>query len=103
MTMNCETNENTKRYCVYILSCADGSFYTGMTNDLARRLSEHQAGREARWTQRRRPVELAFSLEGLSYRSALKVELYIKSLSRARKKALVKRDQRMLSLVRKRT
>ena len=39
-----------KGYCVYILSCADGSLYTGMTCDLDRRLSEHKAGRGARWT-----------------------------------------------------
>ena len=90
------------RYSVYILSCADGSFYTGMTNDLPRRLAEHRAGRGARWTQRRLPVELVFSLDDLSYRSALEVERYVKSLTRARKEALVEREPRMLALVRKR-
>jgi predicted GIY-YIG superfamily endonuclease len=90
------------RYCVYILSCADGSFYTGMTCDLVRRLAEHRAGRGARWTKRRLPVELVFSLNGLSYRSALEVERYVKSLSRARKEALVKREPRMLALAEKR-
>jgi putative endonuclease len=52
-------------YCVYILSCADDSFYTGITCNLDRRLSEHEGGRGARWTQRRLPVEWVFSLEGL--------------------------------------
>ena len=40
--------DNQRSYCVYILSCADGSFYTGLTCYLARRLTEHQAGRGAR-------------------------------------------------------
>jgi putative endonuclease len=88
--------------CVYILSCADGSLYTGMTLDLERRLSEHRAGRGAQWTRRRRPVKLVFSLNGLSYRAACEVERYIKSLTRGRKEALVARDPKMLALVEKR-
>jgi putative endonuclease len=94
--------EEGKDYCVYILSCADGSLYTGMTLDLDRRLSEHTAGRGAQWTRRRRPVRLVFSLNDLSYRAACEVERYIKSLTRARKKALVARDPKMMSLVGKR-
>jgi putative endonuclease len=89
-------------YCVYILSCTDDSLYTGMTLDLDRRLSEHRAGRGARWTRRHQPVKLVFSLNGLSYRAACEVERYIKSLTRARKEALVARDPKMLSLVEKR-
>ena len=99
--MTDKTRENTERFCVYILSCADGSFYTGMTNDLDRRLAEHRAGRGAQWTARRRPGEPVFSLEGLGYCSACEVERHTKSLSRARKQGLVERDQRMLALVRK--
>ena len=94
--------EEGKDYCVYILSCADDSWYTGMTRDLDRRLSEHKAGRGARWTQRRLPVKLVFSLDNLSYRAACEVERYIKSLTHARKEALVARDPKMLSLVEKR-
>ena len=89
-------------YCVYILSCADDSLYTGMTLDLDRRLLEHRARRGAQWTRRRQPVKLVFSLNGLSYRVACEVERYIKSLTRARKEALVARDPKMLSLVEKR-
>jgi putative endonuclease len=94
--------EEDKSYCVYILSCADDSLYTGLTLDLDRRLSEHRAGRGAQWTRSRRPGELVFSLDGLSYQAACEVERYIKSLSRVRKKALVAREPRMLSLVEKR-
>ena len=94
--------EDETSYCVYILSCADDSLYTGMTNDLARRLAEHDAGRGARWTQRRLPVELVFSLNELNYRAACEVERYVKTLSRARKEALIARDPRILALVAKR-
>jgi len=66
--------EEGKGYRVYILSCADGSLYTGMTLDLDRRLSEHRAGRGAQWTRRRLPVKLVFSLDDLSYRAACEVE-----------------------------
>lgn len=94
--------EEGKGYRVYILSCADGSLYTGMTLDLDRRLSEHRAGRGAQWTRRRRPVRLVFSLDGLGHRAACAVERYIKSLTRARKEALIACDPKMLSLVEKR-
>lgn len=94
--------EEDVNYYVYILSCADDSLYTGMTCDLDRRLVEHQAGRGAQWTSRRLPVELAFSLDGLSYSSAREVESYIKSLSRKRKEALVAREPETLYLVEKR-
>jgi putative endonuclease len=100
--MTSKRTERTQRYSIYILRCADGSFYTGMTADLPRRLAEHRAGRGARWTARRRPVELAFALQGLDYRAAREVERYVKSLGRARKEALVQREARMLALVRKR-
>ena len=91
-----------RRYCVYILRCADDSLYTGMTCGLVRRLGEHQAGRGARWTKRRLPVRLVFSIDRLSFRSALQVERYIKSLTRGRKEALAAGDPSILSLVRKR-
>jgi predicted GIY-YIG superfamily endonuclease len=94
--------EDETSYCVYILFCADDSLYTGMTNDLARRLAEHRAGRGAQWTQRRLPVEVVFSLNGLSYRTACEVERYIKTLPRAKKEALIARDPRILALVEKR-
>ncbi len=94
--------EDKKRYCVYILLCSDDSLYTGMTCDLDHRLSEHRAGRGAQWTRKRRPVGLVFSLGDLSYRSAREVERYIKTLTRARKEALIAHDPKMLSLVERR-
>ena len=91
--------EGDKSYCVYILSCGDDSFYTGITCDLERRLSEHKGGRGAQWTRRRLPVELVFSMGDLTYRSAREVEQYVKSLGRAKKEALIARDPKMVSLV----
>ena len=89
-------------YCIYILACGDGSLYTGMTNNLARRLREHRAGRGAQWTKQRLPVQVAFALDGLAYRSAQAAERYVKSLSRTRKDALVAQKPEMMALLKKR-
>src|SRR5207248_4947126 len=48
-------------WCVYLLRCADGTLYTGITNDLARRLAAHRAGRGARYTRGRSPLTLLHS------------------------------------------
>jgi len=75
-------------YC-YIVECADGTYYTGWTTDPQRRLNEHNAGRGARYTRTRGPVELIY-IEAQSNRStAMKREYAIKKLSRAQKLALV--------------
>ena len=94
--------QDKKDYCVYILSCSDDSLYTGITCDLDRRLTNHRAGRGAQWTRKRRPVELVFSIGDLSYRSACELERYIKTLTRARKEALIARNPKMLSLIERR-
>ena len=82
-------------------SCADEAFYTGMTCDLARRLAEHRAGCGSKWVAQRLPVEVVFVLDGLSHRGAWKIERYIKTLTRARKQALIDGDARMLALAEK--
>ncbi|MBI3242012.1 MAG: GIY-YIG nuclease family protein [Chloroflexi bacterium] len=74
----------------YILECADGTFYTGWTTDLERRVKTHNAGRGAKYTKLRRPVRLVYS-ENLPSRSAAqKRELAIKRLPRLKKQALIK-------------
>ncbi len=90
------TDEKNKPYAVYILSCADGAFYTGMTCDLDRRLAEHRAGRGSKWVAQRLPVEAAFTLDGLGWDEAREVERYVKSWSRVRKQALIEGDARAL-------
>jgi putative endonuclease len=94
--------EGNATYTVYILSCADGAYYTGMTCDLDRRLAEHRAGRGSKWVVRRLPVDVVFRLDGLGWDEAREVERYIKTWSRARKRSLVDGDARALALIEKR-
>ncbi|HET9552302.1 MAG TPA: GIY-YIG nuclease family protein [Anaeromyxobacteraceae bacterium] len=74
---------------VYLLRCADGSLYTGATNDLDRRVAAHAAGRGARYTRSRLPVALVYEERVRGRGAALRREAAIKRLSRAAKLALV--------------
>jgi putative endonuclease len=74
---------------VYVLRCADGTLYTGWTNDLERRLARHQAGSASRYTASRRPVALAWSRELDDRSAAMREEARIKRLSRAEKLDLI--------------
>ena len=74
---------------VYVLRCADGSLYTGITTDVSRRLAEHNGGRVgARYTRSRRPVQLVYAEAACDRAEALRREAAIKRLDRARKLAL---------------
>jgi putative endonuclease len=77
-----------QRWFVYVLRCADGSLYTGIARDLARRVAEHNAGRGAKYTRGRRPVAVVHREVRMSRGAALRREHEIKRLSRAGKKAL---------------
>lgn len=74
---------------VYILKCADGTLYTGITNDLEARLKKHNAGKGAKYTRGRKPVVLVHSQQCEDKSTALKVECSIKKKTRAQKLALV--------------
>lgn len=74
----------------YILTCADGTLYTGWTNDLPRRLSAHNAGKGARYTRCRLPVKLVYAEAHADKREAMRREYAIKQLTRAQKLALLK-------------
>jgi predicted GIY-YIG superfamily endonuclease len=75
-------------WTLYIVRCRDGSLYTGITNDLERRLSMHDAGTGARYTRGRGPVKLVYR-EACPDRSvASKREAAVKRLSRSAKRAL---------------
>jgi putative endonuclease len=76
---------------VYMLRCADGSLYTGCTNDLARRVAAHAAGKGARYTRSRRPVVLVWSARVKDRSAALRREYRLKLLTRKEKLALVRR------------
>lgn len=73
----------------YILSCADDTLYTGITNDLEKRLAAHNAGTAARYTRGRSPVSLVFTEACADKSAALKREMKIKRLSRSGKLALI--------------
>lgn len=74
---------------VYILRCADGSLYTGITNRLEARLQAHAEGRGAKYTRSRLPIELVFKESRPDRSAALRREAEIKTYSRADKKALI--------------
>jgi predicted GIY-YIG superfamily endonuclease len=79
-------------YWVYMLRCADGSYYTGHTDNLEARLWQHRQGLAADWTRRRRPVELVWSMVGDSRDDVFAMERRIKTWSVAKKEALIAGD-----------
>lgn len=78
-------------WCVYLLRCRDGSLYAGATNDLAARLARHAAGKGARYTRSRLPVELAWTVRVRGRSAALRREAAVKRLRRDEKLALVRK------------
>lgn len=73
----------------YILRCADGTLYTGWTNNLEKRLAAHNAGIAAKYTKSRRPVELTYFEEFETKEEAMSREWHIKKLTRAEKLELI--------------
>ncbi|WP_250149199.1 GIY-YIG nuclease family protein [Flagellimonas sp. 389] len=82
---------------VYILECSDGSYYTGSTKDLDKRLVEHQEGKGANHTKKRLPVKLIYVEEYMRIDSAFYREKQIQGWSRAKKEALIKGKVETLS------
>ena len=76
-------------WIVYILQCADRTLYTGITNDLDRRIDEHENGAGAKYTRGRAPLTLLYTETHASRSQALKREAEIKSFDRAAKLRLV--------------
>ncbi len=79
-----------ERWIVYVLRCAGGSLYTGITNDLTRRLERHRAGTASAFTRSRRPVRLVYQERQPTRSAALRREAALRSLSRPEKLALVR-------------
>lgn len=79
---------------VYILRCKDGTLYTGVTTDLARRFKQHNAGTASKYTRSRRPVVMVYREPTKSHGDALRRELAIKKLPRAAKDALIASQRR---------
>ncbi|MCH7625601.1 MAG: GIY-YIG nuclease family protein [Chloroflexi bacterium] len=88
-------------FFVYILRCSDGSYYTGHTDNLERRLESHKRGDIGGYTKTRRPVDLVFSEEFPSRLDALERERQVKGWSRAKKIALINADWEQLAYLSK--
>ncbi len=73
----------------YKLKCSDGTYYTGWTNNLEKRVSDHNQGRGAKYTKARRPVELIYYEEFITKEEAMKREYAIKHLTRLKKEQLI--------------
>lgn len=77
---------------VYIVECSDGTFYTGWTNNLEKRVKMHSQGKGAKYTKGRRPVRLIYHEEFKEKIDAMKREYEIKQLTRKEKVLLVNRN-----------
>lgn len=77
-----------RRWTVYLVRCADGSLYCGITTDIAKRIAAHNVGDGARYTRSRRPVLLAWSEGSLTESAARKREAAVKNLTKQEKERL---------------
>ena len=75
---------------VYILKCADGTYYTGWTNDLEKRLKAHNSKSGAKYTKSRTPVEIVYTESFKTKEEAMSREWHIKQLTRQEKEELIK-------------
>ena len=89
VTLSELAKENNQSWWVYIVVCADHSFYTGITNDIHKRLSVHNSGKGAKYTQSRLPVKLVYQECYPSRVKAGQREYQIKQLSRYDKEKLI--------------
>ncbi|SER90514.1 Predicted endonuclease, GIY-YIG superfamily [Lachnobacterium bovis] len=74
----------------YIVKCSDGTYYTGWTNDLEKRIKAHNEGKGAKYTKTRRPVELVYYESFPTKQEAMSREWHIKQYSRNKKETLIK-------------
>ena len=79
----------TSLFFVYILKCSDNSLYTGYTDSLEKRLKKHNEGKASKYTRSRLPVSIVYSEDHPDKSSAMKKEIWIKSLSREDKIKLI--------------
>lgn len=81
-------------FYVYILECADGTYYIGKTNDLAKRLRQHngELAGGAKYTRGRRPLYMKFSEAFTTHAEAARREIYLKTLTRNQKKLLIQQE-----------
>ena len=78
-----------QKWYVYILRCVDDTLYTGITNNIDRRLKAHNAGTASKYTRSRRPVTMIYQEEAETKGDALRRELAIKTMTRSQKQSLI--------------
>jgi predicted GIY-YIG superfamily endonuclease len=91
--MKSSSSKKQKRWLLYILKCKNNTLYTGITNDLARRVEQHNAGIASRYTRSRRPVKVLHQEPCRNKSFALKKEYAIKSLTRKEKEEYIKKKK----------
>ena len=84
---------------MYILKCSDNSYYTGSTNDIERRVNQHQAGEGANYTKKHLPVELIYYEEFQRIDEAFNREKQVQGWNRKKKEALINGEQHKLPLL----
>ncbi len=89
MRSNKKAKTGPGRWCLYILKCNDGTLYTGISNDLQRRIGQHNNGTASRYTRSRLPVKLIYQERCRGRSSALKKEYAIKQLSKLEKERYI--------------
>ncbi len=85
-----------KDYFVYILKCSDESYYTGVTNNLERRIAEHNSGIIKGYTSNKLPVKLVFNNRFSDINDAIRFEKQVKGWSRKKKEALIAGNYNLL-------
>lgn len=81
--------KNSPNWYLYVVDCSDSSLYTGVTNDLKKRIAKHNSGKGAKYTASRRPVKLVYAESHQTKSDALKRERQIKKLTRQEKLTLI--------------
>lgn len=79
---------NEKSWVVYLLECRDGTYYCGITNDIHKRMKDHNEGNGAKYTKARRPLSLIGTIKVPDKIAAAKLEYFIKQQSRAEKRRI---------------
>jgi len=88
--MKPKNEQKREEWLVYILRCSDGSFYTGVTNHLEKRLTCHNRGTASKYTRSRRPVTLLATSVKMNKSEALRLEMKVKKGPKAKKIACLK-------------
>lgn len=87
-----------KKWCVYMLECSDSTIYTGITNDLERRIKVHNSGKGSKYVKTRLPVKLVWNTESENRSEASKLEIKIKKLSRVQKINIIENKKEVTDL-----